>query len=209
MTNSLEVRSFNLALVNAPLENLLASDSFSKIFLTTFQLFPTIQQVGNPLIFLVRPSGGELQINPMGLFFKDIQTLRFDDDLKSFFQIINLYHTECKISELKELNLRLVFYSKASIVNGMRKLLTHDIVIPKELFQSLPDFKIHMGLRFVFTVGITRYDLKIEPRFSNLEENYIDFNVIIPKSIKTEEVLDMINEQRTFFNDRILPFIAR
>lgn len=203
------INSFNLSLVNTPLENLFPPESFSKIFRAAFKFFPTIGQVSNPVIFLNRPTEGGIQINPLGIFFNEIKTERFDEDLENLFQIVNLFHSECKISELKEISLKLVFYFKALIANERRKLLTYDIVMPSELLQSLPDSKVHLGLRFVFTVGITRYDLKIEPRFANLEENYIDFNVVIPKPIKTEEVLGVIAEQRQFFDNNILPMIAK
>lgn len=205
----LPVRSFNLNVVNAPIESLFPPDSFSKVFQKAFEFFQTIEQVSNPLIFLSRPSGGQVQLNPVGFFSKDIQTERFDEDLQNLFQIINVFHSECKISELKEINLRLVFYSKAIIVNQERKLLAYDILIPDELFRSFPDGKVHTGLRFVFTAGVTRYDLKIEPRFANLDENYIDFNVRIPKPIKTEDAYNIVTEQRNFFDNRILPIIAR
>ena len=207
--NALLVRSFNLNLVNAPLEKLLEPGSLSKIFLTALESFPTIQQVTNPVIFLGRPSGGQLHINPAGVFFRDIETEKFDEDLEDFFEIIKTYHSECKISELKELGLRLIFYSKAILSDGRRKLLTYNIEIPDKPFPSLPDSIIHIGLRFIFTVGVNRYDIKIEPRFSNLQENYLDFNVIIPKSIKVEDAFGIINEQRKFFNESILPVIAR
>ena len=207
--NALLVRSFNLNLVNAPLEKLLEPGSLSKIFLTALESFPTIQQVMNPVFFLGRPSGGQLNINPAGVFFSDIKTEKFDEDLEDLFKIIKTYHSECKISELKELNLRLVFYSKAILSDGRRKLLTSNIEIPDKPFPSLPDSIIHIGLRFIFTVGVNRYDIKIEPRFSNLQENYLDFNVVIPKEIKVEDAFGIINEQRKFFNEYILPAVAR
>jgi hypothetical protein len=207
--NALPVRSFNLNLVNAPLETLLEPGSLSRIFLMALESFPTIQQVTNPVVFLGRPSGGQLHINPAGVFFRDIETEKFDEDLEGFFKIIKTYHSECKILELKELSLRLVFYSKAILSDGRRKLLTYNIEIPDKPFPSLPDSTIHIGLRFIFTVGVNRYDIKIEPRFSNLQENYLDFNVIIPKPIKVEDAFGIINEQRKFFNEYILPVIAR
>jgi len=207
--NALPVKSFNLNLVNAPLEKLLEPGSLSRIFLMALESFPTIQQVTNPVIFLGRPSGGQLHINPAGVFFRDIETEKFDEDLEDFFEIIKTYHSECKISELKELGLRLIFYSKAILSEGRRKLLTYNIEIPDKPFPSLPDSIIHIGLRFIFTVGVNRYDIKIEPRLSNLQENYFDFNVIIPKPIKVEDAFSIINEQREFFNESILPVIAR
>ena len=207
--NALPIRSFNLNLVNAPLENLLEPGSLSRIFLMALESFPIIQQVMNPVIFLGRPSGGQLQINPSGVFFRDIETEKFDEDLEAFFKIIRTYYSECKISEFKELSLRLVFYSNAILFDGRRKLLTYSIDIPDKPFPSLPDSKIHAGLRFIFTVNVNRYDIKIEPRFSNLQENYLDFNVIIPKPIKLEEAFDIINEQRSFFDESILPVVAR
>lgn len=209
MDESLPTRSFNLNLVNDPIQNLLPTESHSKVFLDALRLFPTIQQVTNPIIFLGRQPGGQLEITPVGIFFKDIQTQDFDKDLEECFGIINTYHSECRITELKQLSLRLIFYSEAVLVDGKRKLLTYDIVVPDKPFQSLPESKIYLGLRFVFTVAANRYDLKVEPRFSNLQENYIDFNVIIPGPIKVEDVFSLINEQRDFFNKSILPIVAR
>lgn len=149
-------------------------------------------------------------MNPIGIFLKDIKTEDFDNDLKHFSKIINSFHEECKISELKEMSLRLVFYSNAIIVDGERHLLANKpFKMPKDLFGFLPDIKVHMGLRFVFNINLVRYDFKIEPRFSKLEENYIDFNVIIPKPFKTEKVFEIIEEQRRFFDDNIFPFLAR
>jgi len=207
--NSLPVKSFNLNLVNTPLEKLLEPGSLSRIFLIALESFPTIQQVTNPVFFLGRPSGGQLHINPAGIFFRDIETEKFDEDLEHFFKIIKTYQSECNISELKELSLRLVFYSKAILSDGRRKLLTYNIEIPDKPFPSLRDSIIHIGLRFIFTVGVNRYDIKIEPRFSNLQENYFDFNVTIPKPIKVEDAFGIIKEQRKFFNECILPVIAR
>ncbi len=207
--NSLPIRSFSLNLVNAPLEKPLEPGSLSKILTVALESFPTIQQVANPVFFLARPSRGKLHINPSGVFFSDIETEKFDEDLGDFFKIIKTYHSECKISEVKELGLRLVFYSKAILSDGRRKLLTYNIEIPDKPFPSLLDSVIHVGLRFVFTVGVNRYDIKIEPRFQNLQENYLDLNVVMMKPIKVEDTLGIINEQRRFFDENILPVIAR
>lgn len=207
--NALPVRSFNLNLVNAPLEKLLEPGSLSRVFLMALGSFPTIQQVTNPVLFLGRPSGGQLNINPAGVFFSDIKTEKFDEDLEGLFKIVKTYHSECKISELKELNLRLIFYSKAILSDGRRKLLTSNMEISDKPFPSIPDSIIDIGLRFIFTLGINRYDIRIEPRFSNLQENYLDFNVVIPKSIRVEDAFGIVNEQRKFFNECILPAVAR
>ena len=209
MDSFLPVRLFHLNAVNTPVENLLPRESFPKVFLKAFEQFPIIHQIANPIIFLERSSGGQIQINPAGVFFRDIRTEDFDKDINKLISIMNIYYSECKINELKELNLKLVFHPKAIIVDAKRKLVAHDISIPNEIYQALPEGKIHTGLRFVFTEGIIRYDLKIEPRFANLEENHVDFNVIIPRAIKTEELLDLVNAQRAFFDEHILPIIAK
>lgn len=201
----LKVSNFNLALFQEP-KNPLSDEQFSEIYLKVLKDFPFVDQLSNPILTARRKVGGQISLNPAFLQFLGMEAKDFESDLKIIKDISSVYFPHYKTEKLKQIAIRLVSIVQARFINAERQLLINeDFRLNQETKENLNfGAEIKVGVRLVFQRNGKRYDLRIEPHFANLDQNYIDLNIVIPNPDKTPEYfLDFIYEEVNFLKEKI------
>jgi len=196
----LEISTFNLALFQK-IKRPVSDEQFSEIYSTVLKYFPLVDLLSNPILTARRKEGGEISLNPVFLQFSNVQTKNFDSDIKITKDISTVYFTQYNTEKINQVAMRLVTIAQARLINGVRQLIKNEnFILSPDTIESLnPVGEIKIGLRLVFQRSGKRYELKIEPYFSEPENNYIDFNIVMPDLDKPiEDVYKLIYEEVNF-----------
>ena len=201
----LKISNFHLALFQK-LKKPLADEQFYQIYSTVLKYFPFVDQLSNPILTARRKEGGEISLNPVFLQFSGMETKDFDSDMNIAKDIAAVYFSQYKTEKIIQVAIRLVSITPAHIINGERKLIINESFrLSSDTKENLnPGGEIKVGVRLVFQRLGKRYDVKVDPYFTDPEHNYIDLNIVVPNIDKSpEDFYALVYEEVHFLEQNI------
>jgi hypothetical protein len=205
----LEISSFNLAFFQKA-KKPVGDDQFSEIYSTVLKYFPLVDQLSNPILTARRKQGGQISLNPVFLQFLGMDTKDFDSDINITKDISSVYFGQYKTEKINQIAIRLASTIQARMTNSERQLIINEsFKLSSETARELDyEGEIKIGVRLVFQRGGKRYDLKIEPYFTDPDFNYIDLNIVIPNLEKPPDIsYDLLYEEVRFLKENISKLI--
>ena len=134
----------------------------------------------------------------------------FNSDFEIIKEISKVYFDQYKNEKISQVAIRLVSVVKANTTDDRRELIVNEkfVLSPKTIESLNPGGDIKIGIRLVFQRNGKRYELKVEPFFSDLNSNYIDFNLVVSSLDKSlDQVYVLINEEVYNFTHNIASVI--
>jgi len=205
----LNISTFNLAFFQKA-RRPLPDEQFQYIYSTSLKYFPLVDQLTNPILIARRKVGGQISLSPIFLQFLNIATMDFNSDFEIIKEISKVYFDQYKNEKISQVAIRLVSVVKANTTDDRRELIVNEkfVLSPKTIESLNPGGDIKIGIRLVFQRNGKRYELKVEPFFSDLNSNYIDFNLVVSSLDKSlDQVYVLINEEVYNFTHNIASVI--
>jgi len=204
MAIKLPVKLFDLGLVVKKHDKRLSDSKFSELFRHCLDFYPIPFHISNPIISVKREEDEQLVIAPMFVHLENHHPKNLDREIKKVLNIFNYYYKELGIKEVIQMNLRFVSHVPAHFEKSDRKLLNKvTFGIPDDLRDILGAKKIEKGLRFVYRINNMRYNLRIEPYFTDLKKNYVDLKIVISETILLKQIHSKIKKQKEAFHNKI------